>query len=113
MSDDRIEDLRKKRKEELMENKQDAPTPDSEQTERRQQQKDKREEILRRHTTDDARQRLNAVEMSKPEFAEQAKQQVTRLAQAERIRGQIDGAQMKEILKELTPDDDGFDIQRR
>lgn len=114
MSDKSIEDLREERRQELKESQQATSKAGNNQAKkRREQQKDQREEILRRHTTDDARQRLNAVEMSKPEFAEQAKQQVAALAQADRIQGQIDGDQMKEILQALTPDDDGYDIRRR
>ena len=51
--------------------------------------------------------------MSKPQFAKQVKKQVAALAQSGRVQGRIDEEQMKEILRELQPDDSGFDIRRR
>jgi programmed cell death protein 5 len=51
--------------------------------------------------------------MSKPEFGEQVEQQVVALAQSGRLGDRIDEEQMKSLLKELQPDDDGFNIRRR
>lgn len=77
------------------------------------QAKAQQDALLKQYLTDDARQRLNAVEMSKPEFAEKVKQQVTALAQSGRLQGRIDEDQMKSILKELKPESKSFDIRRR
>jgi len=51
--------------------------------------------VLKQYLTDGARQRLNAVAMSKPEFGDKVKQQVAALAQSGRIQGQIDEDQMR------------------
>jgi len=51
--------------------------------------------------------------MSKPDFGERVEQQVVALAQSGRIKDRIDEDQMKELLRELKPDDDGFNIRRR
>jgi len=69
--------------------------------------------VLKQYLTDGARQRLNAVAMSKPEFGDKVKQQVAALAQSGRIQGQIDEDQMRDLLKELQPDQQSFDIRRR
>jgi programmed cell death protein 5 len=51
--------------------------------------------------------------MSKPQFGEKVKQQVAALAQSGRIQGQIDEDQMRDLLKELQPEQKSFDIRRR
>ena len=110
--EDRLEQLRQERLEELQEQSggEEAQQAAQEQQERAQAQQDA---LLKQHLTDDARQRLNAVEMSKPEFAEKVKRQVTALAQSGRIQGQIDEDRMKQILRELKPEEKSFDIRRR
>ncbi len=72
-----------------------------------------RQAILRQYLTDGARKRLNSVKMSKPDFGEQVEQQVVALAQSGRVNDRIEEDQMKELLRELKPDDDGFNIRRR
>ncbi|WP_049979798.1 DNA-binding protein [Halolamina rubra] len=110
--EDRLEELRQERLEELQDQAggEEAQQAAKEQQERAQAQQDA---LLKQHLTDDARQRLNAVEMSKPEFAQKVKQQVTALAQSGRIQGQIDEEKMKQILREMKPEEKSFDIRRR
>ena len=79
----------------------------------RQQAEAQKKAILRQHLTDGARKRLNTVKMSKPEAGEQVEQQVVALAQSGRLQDKIDEDQMKELLRELTPDSKSFDIRRR
>ena len=117
MSDngDDIDELREERLEELKEQAEgegDAEAAEAAEAQREQAEAQK-QAMLRQHLTDGARQRLNTVRMSKPEFAEQAEQQVLALAQSGRVQGKIDEDQMKEILSELKPDSKSFDISRR
>jgi DNA-binding TFAR19-related protein len=79
----------------------------------RQQAEAQKNAILRQHLTDGARKRLNTVKMSKPEAGEKVEQQVVALAQSGRLQDKIDEDQMKELLRELTPDSKSFDIRRR
>lgn len=111
-SEDELEKLREEKMKELQEQAGNQQTEEAQQAaqERAQAQQDA---LLKQYLTDDARQRLNAVEMSKPDFAETVKQQVTALAQSGRIQGRIDEEQMKAILKELKPESKSFDIRRR
>jgi programmed cell death protein 5 len=112
--DERLEELRQKKMQELQDQAQQQQQGGGEAEEAaRQQAEAQQDALLRKFLTDGARQRLNAVEMSKPDFAEQVKQQVLALAQSGRIQGQIDEDQMKSILKELKPDSKSFDIRRR
>ncbi|GAB7094169.1 DNA-binding protein [Halolamina litorea] len=111
--EDRLEQLRQERLEELQDQaggEEAQRQAAQEQQERAQAQQDA---LLKQYLTDDARQRLNAVEMSKPEFAQTVKQQVTALAQSGRIQGKIDEDRMKQILRELKPEEKSFDIRRR
>ena len=111
--DDRLEELREQKKEELKERQQGTPEGAETQQAAQEQAEAKREAILKQHLTDGARQRLNAIEMSKPQVAQKVKQQLVALAQSGRVQDRIDEPQMKELLKELQPDSKSFDIQRR
>ncbi|MFC7069430.1 DNA-binding protein [Halobaculum lipolyticum] len=112
--DERLEELREQKMQELQEQAQGQGQGDAEAQQAAQEQAERQQEaLLKQHLTDGARQRLNAVEMSKPEFAAQVKQQVTALARSGRVNGRIDEAQMKELLRELQPDQKSFDIRRR
>lgn len=113
--DDRIEELRQQKKEQLKQQKQqqgggDAGAAQQAQREQAEQQK---QALLKQHLTDGARKRLNTIKMSKPEFAEKAEQQILALAQSGRLQDQIDEEQMKDLLRELKPDSQSFNINRR
>ena len=100
--DERLEELREKKLQELQDRAGEGGDAEAQQ-----------EAVLKQYLTDGARQRLNAVEMSKPEFAKQVKQQVASLAQSGRVQGRIDEDQMRDLLKELQPEQKSFDIRRR
>jgi len=108
--DDELDELREKRMEELKERQ----GGEQEAQEAAQQQAEaQKKAILRQHLTDEARQRLNTVKMSKPQFGEQVEQQVIAIARSGRLNGQIDDDKMRDLLQELKPDKKSFDIKRR
>jgi programmed cell death protein 5 len=111
--DERLEELREKKMEELRERQQGGGDNAEAQREAQERADAQQEAVLKQYLTDGARQRLNAVAMSKPEFGDKVKQQVAALAQSGRIQGQIDEDQMRDLLKELQPDQQSFDIRRR
>ncbi len=113
--DDRLEELREQKKQQLREQAdgQQSANAEAQQEAARQQAEAKQEAMLKQYLTDDARQRLNAIEMSKPDFAESVKKQLTALAQSGRIQDRIDDEQMQDLLRELQPESKSFDIQRR
>ncbi|MDR9411969.1 MAG: DNA-binding protein [Haloquadratum sp.] len=113
--DDRLRELREQRLRELQDQQAGAEGTDQQAAREAaaEQASAQQEAMLKQYLTDGARQRLNAVEMSKPEFAESVKQQLVGLAQSGRIRDRIDEEQMKELLRELTPKSRSFDIRRR
>jgi programmed cell death protein 5 len=117
--DDRLEELREKKMQELRERQQGGQgqgqgAVDEEAQQAAQEQAEaQKQALLKQHLTDGARQRLNAVQMSKPEFGEQVEQQLVALAQSGRLQQRIDEEQMKSLLKEMQPDSKSFDIRRR
>lgn len=111
--EDRLEKLRQEKMEKLQEQAQGQQGSEEAQQAAQEQAKAQQDALLKQYLTDDARQRLNAVEMSKPEFASQVKQQVVALARSGRIQGRIDEDQMKSLLRELKPESKSFDIRRR
>ena len=110
--DEKLEELREQKLKELQERAESDANEEAQ--EAAQQQADaQKEAMLRQHLTDGARQRLNAVQMSKPEFAQQVEQQIVALAQSGRLQDRIDEDQMKSLLKELQPESKSFNIRRR
>jgi programmed cell death protein 5 len=109
--DEKLEELREKRMEELQEQGGEGDGEAAEQA--RAQQDAQKKAVLRQHLTDGARQRLNSVKMSKPQFGEQAEQQIIALARSGRVQGKIDEDQMKKLLQELKPDSQSFNVTRR
>ncbi|MDZ7731692.1 MAG: DNA-binding protein [Natrialbaceae archaeon] len=112
--DEDIDEVRRRKLEELQERAEAGGGADGEAQEAAQQQADaQKQAILRQYLTDDARKRLNTVKMSKQQFGEQVERQVVALAQSGRIQDRIDDDQMRNLLKELQPDQQRFDIKRR
>jgi programmed cell death protein 5 len=112
--DDRLEELREQKLQELQDRAGGDGDAGAEARQEAQQRAEAQQEaVLKQYLTDGARQRLNAVEMSKPDFAKQVKQQVASLAQSGRVQGRIDEDQMRDLLKELQPEQQSFDIRRR
>lgn len=114
--DDEMDELREERLEELQQRAQQeggAQESAEAQQEARQQAEAQKQAILRQYLTDGARKRLNSVRMSKPDFADQVEQQLIALAQSGRLGDKIDEDQMKELLRELSPDSQSYNIRRR
>jgi programmed cell death protein 5 len=112
--EERLEKLRQEKLEQLQEQAGGEGSGQQEAAKRQQEQAEAQQDaMLKQHLTDGARQRLNAVEMSKPDFAKKVKQQVLALAQSGRVQGRIDEDQMKQILREMKPEEKSFDIRRR
>jgi len=111
-----IDELRQKKMEELKQRQGQGGQggADGEAAEaQRQQAEAQKKAMLRKALTDGARKRLNTIRMSKPEFAEKVEQQVVALHRSGRLNGRIDEEQMKELLQELKPEEQSFDIKRR
>ena len=111
--DERLEELRKQKMEEIKEQQQGGAGNGEAQEAQQQAAEQQKQALLRQALTDDARKRLNTIRMSKPDFADRVEQQVLALAQSGRLNGQIDDEKMKALLRELKPDEKSFNIRRR
>jgi len=111
-TDEELEELRQKKMEQLKE-QQGGQGSEEAMEAQRQQAEAQKEAMLKQALTDGARKRLNTVKMSKPQFGEKVEQQVVALAQSGRLQGKIDEEKMKDILEEMKPESQSFDIRRR
>ncbi|MDZ7688511.1 MAG: DNA-binding protein [Halobacteriales archaeon] len=103
--EDELERLREEKMKELQERE------SGEAQEQKQRAEAQKKAVLRKSLEPEARERIQALRMAKPQFAEQVERQVVALAQSGRLQGKIDDDQMKQILKELQPDSDDYDIK--
>jgi programmed cell death protein 5 len=60
-----------------------------------------------------ARERLNTIKLTKPEFAKAVEQQLVMLAKSGRLRQKITDTQLKEILRQIAPAKRDFNIVRK
>lgn len=109
MDDDELEKIREQKRREL-EERGDQQQAQEEAQQRREAQK---KALLRKALEPEARERLNAIKMAKPQFGEQVERQLVALAQSGRVQGKIDDEQMKKLLKQLQPSDNDINIRRR
>ncbi|HTY15013.1 MAG TPA: DNA-binding protein [Methanoregulaceae archaeon] len=109
MGDDELAEIRRKRLLQLQ-----------------QQQGDQQDEIERQRQVDaqihlvlmqimepEARERLNTIKLTKPDFAKSVEQQLVLLAQSGRLKSKITDQQLKELLRQLTPQKKEFRISRK
>jgi len=106
--DEEIEEIRRRKMEQLMQ----AQAQAAREEEQRKEFEQKKQLILRQILTSEARERLNSLRMARPEFVEQVEAQLIMLAQSGRIRNVIDDSQLKAILQQLTPKKRDITIRR-
>jgi programmed cell death protein 5 len=97
LSDEELEELRKKRLSEL--HRQMAE--EQRETQMQRQVEAQKENVLRTILSPEARQRLTNLKMVKPEFTEQLEMQLIQLAQQGKIPVPLPDAQLRQILVQL------------
>lgn len=112
MGDDELAEIRKRRMAQLQQQAADQQGMQAE-LERQQQQKAQIQMILMQVLEPDARERLNTIKLTKPEFAAAIEQQLVLLAQSGRLRQKITDAQFKELLRQLAPAKRDYSITRK
>ena len=61
----------------------------------------------------EARERLNAIRLTRPDFARSVEQQLVLLAQSGRLKQKITDEQLKALLQQLQPAKKEFTIRRK
>jgi programmed cell death protein 5 len=112
MGDDELAEIRKRKMAQLQQQAVDQQGMQAE-LERQQQAKAQIQMILMQILEPDARERLNTIKLTKPEFAGAIEQQLVMLAQSGRLRQKITDAQFKELLRQLAPAKRDYTITRK
>ena len=112
MVDDELAEIRRRRMEQLQRQAMDQQTVEEEAL-RQQQIESQIRLALMEILEPEARERLNTIKLTRPEFAKAVEQQLVMLAQGGRIRQRITDDQLKSLLVQLTPSKKEFRITRR
>ncbi|HJK13162.1 MAG TPA: DNA-binding protein, partial [Methanocorpusculum sp.] len=91
MGDDELAELRRQRMMQL----QQQQMAEQEQAQRQQQMQAQIQSVLMQVMEPEARERLNTIKLTKPEFAAAVEQQIVALAQSGRLRQKITDDQLK------------------
>lgn len=97
MSDDELEELRRKKMSALQRQMAD----EQKQTQTQQRLEAQKEALLRSILSPEARQRLTNLRMIKPDFTEQLELQLIQLAQAGKLPIPLSDEQLKQVLLQL------------
>ncbi len=111
MGDDELAELRKRRMEQLQRQAAEQQMLDQE-LEQRRRQESQIQQILMQILEPEARERLNNIRLTRPEFAKSIEQQLILLAQSGRLKQRITDAQLKELLKQVVPSKKDWNIRR-
>ncbi len=106
MDDHELDEIRRRRLEELQ-------AQQAHSTEEIAEVKARRQTLLRQILTPEARERLNSIRLTRPEFADAVESQLIALYQSGRLRGQITDEQLKKLLQQITPKKQEIKIRRR
>ncbi|MGA2913702.1 MAG: DNA-binding protein [Methanoregula sp.] len=112
MGDDELNELRKRRMAQLQQQAGDQQAMQAE-LERQERIKSQMQMVLMSILEPDARERLNTIKLTKPDFAGAVEQQLIQLAQSGRLKNKITDSQLKELLRQLAPKKRDYTITRK
>lgn len=112
MVDDELAELRRRKMEQLQQQATDQNALEEEAMRQKQIEAQIRIALME-ILEPEARERLNTIKLTRPDFAKAVEQQLVMLAQSGRIRQRITDDQLKSLLTQLTPSKKEFRITRR
>ena len=112
MVDDELAELRRRKMEQMQRQAIDQQAMEDE-VERQRQIESQIRVVLMEILEPEARERLNTIKLTRPEFAKAVEQQLVVLAQSGRVRQRITDDQLKALLTQLTPSKKEFRITRK
>jgi programmed cell death protein 5 len=112
MGDDEIAELRRRRAAQMQQQAADQQLM-QEELERQKQADAQIHAVLMQILEPEARERLNTIKLTKPDFARSVEQQLVMLAQSGRLKHKITDEQLKTLLQQLQPAKRDFTIRRK
>jgi programmed cell death protein 5 len=109
MGDDELEEIRRKKIAQL----QQQSLEQQEEAERQRKADSQIQLILMQILEPAARERLNTIRLTRPEFARAVEQQLVMLGQSGRLAQKITDTQLKELLRQLSAGKREFRITRK
>jgi len=113
MGDDELNELRRRRMEDLQRQREQQGAMEEERARQQQQQDAQIHMILMQILEPEARERLNTIKLTRPDFARAVEQQLVILAQSGRLRGKISDEMLKNLLTQLMPQKKDYKITRK
>ena len=111
MSD--LDDLRRKRMEELQRQAVASENQQIQQQQMQQEMEIQKKQIMMQILTPEARSRLANIRLTKPEFVDQIELQLIQIAQNGGVQSKVTDEQLKELLKRLSGQKRNINITRK
>ncbi len=112
MGDDEIAELRRRRMAQVQQQAVDQQMM-QEEMDRQKQADAQLQHVLMQILEPEARERLNNIKITRPDFARAVEQQLVMLAKSGRLKQKITDEQLKELLQQLQPAKREFNIRRK